>query len=60
MAQCVDRIASQVQQDGEATVVGETLAELVVTCQDLGLDPARVRVHGRVAVITDAPAAPRA
>lgn len=51
MAVASDRLASALQDFGRGSVLGLTLAEIVLTVEQLGLDPDRVVINAGVAVV---------
>lgn len=50
MAVVSDRLASALQQFGRGSVIGLTLADILLTVDQLGLDPSRVVINGGYAV----------
>lgn len=45
-----DRLLTQLQQEGDVTVIGTSIAELALACRILGIDATTALVVGRIYV----------
>lgn len=42
----VDRMATEIQETGQVTSLGATLAQIIAACQHVGVHPADVQIIG--------------